>query len=71
MHPISSQDENDSLSSTEEVSQLSTSTSRGAMVNNVNFPSELACTRFLKMLLMLILLSLINLGNNTLNQAVD
>ena len=30
MHPISSRDENDSLSSTEEVSQLSTSTSRGA-----------------------------------------
>ena len=30
MQPISSGDENDSLSSTEEVSQLSTSTSRGA-----------------------------------------
>ena len=34
MHAISSGDENDSLSSTEEVSQLSTSTSRGA------FPQE-------------------------------
>ena len=30
VHPISSRDENDSLSSTEEVSQLFTSTSRGA-----------------------------------------
>ena len=30
MHPISSRDKNDSLSSTEEVSQLSTSNSRGA-----------------------------------------
>ena len=30
MHPISSRDENDSLSSTEEVSQLFTSTSKGA-----------------------------------------
>ena len=30
MHPISSRDENDSQSSTEEVSQLFTSTSRGA-----------------------------------------
>ena len=30
VHPISSRDANDSLSSTEEVSQLSTSTSRGA-----------------------------------------
>ena len=31
MYPIISGDENDSLSSTEEVSQLSTSTSRGAL----------------------------------------
>ena len=30
VHPISSRDENDSQSSTEEVSQLFTSTSRGA-----------------------------------------
>ena len=37
MHPISSGDENESLSSTEEVSQLSTSTSRGA------FPQKLVC----------------------------
>ena len=37
MHPISSGDEKDSLSSTEEVSQLSTSTSRGA------FPQKLVC----------------------------
>ena len=35
MHPISSGDDNDSLSSTEEVSLLSTSTSRGA------FPQKL------------------------------
>ena len=39
MHPISSQDENDSLSSTEEVSQLSTSTSRGV------FPQQYICER--------------------------
>ena len=37
MHPISSGDENDSLSSTEEVSQLSTSTSSGA------FPQKKVC----------------------------
>ena len=37
MHPISSGDENDSLSSTEEVSQLSTSTSIGA------FPQKYVC----------------------------
>ena len=34
MHPISSQDENDSLSSTEVVSQLFTSTSRVAFIRN-------------------------------------
>ena len=39
MHPISFRDENDSLSSTEEVSQLSTSTSRGA------FPQKYVCER--------------------------
>ena len=37
MHPISSRDENDSLSSTEEVSQLSTITARGA------FPQKSVC----------------------------
>ena len=37
MQPISSGDENDSLSSTEEVSQLSTSTSGGA------FPQKEVC----------------------------
>ena len=37
MHTISSADENDSLSSTEEVSQLSTSTSGGA------FPQKYVC----------------------------
>ena len=37
MHPISSGDENDSLPLTEEVSQLSTSTSRGAL------PQKLVC----------------------------
>ena len=37
MQPISSGDENDSLSSTEEVIQLSTSTSRGA------FPQKSVC----------------------------
>ena len=37
MHTISSGDENDSLSSIEEVSQLSISTSRGA------FPQKLVC----------------------------
>ena len=39
MLPISSWDENDSLSSTEEVSQLSTSISRGA------FPQKHVCER--------------------------
>ena len=39
MHPISSQDENDSLSSTEDISQLSKSTSRGA------FPQKEVCER--------------------------
>ena len=39
MHSISSQDENDSLSSNEEVSQLSTSTARGA------FPQKKVCER--------------------------
>ena len=39
MNPMSSRDENDSLSSTEEVSQLSTSTSRGA------FPQKEVCER--------------------------
>ena len=39
MHPISSRDENDSLSSTEEVSQLFTSTSRG------DFLQKLGCER--------------------------
>ena len=39
MQPISSRDENDSLSSTEELSQLSTSASRGA------FPQKLVCER--------------------------
>ena len=37
MHPISSGDENDTQFSNEEVSQLSTSTSRGA------FPQILVC----------------------------
>ena len=37
MYPISSGDENDSVSSTEEVSQLSKSTSRGA------FPHKYVC----------------------------
>ena len=37
MHPISSGHENDSLSSTEEVSKLSTSTSRGA------YPQKQVC----------------------------
>ena len=37
MHTISSGDENDSLSSTEEVSHLSKSNSRGA------FPQKLVC----------------------------
>ena len=37
MYPISSGDENDSLSSTEKISQLSTSTSRGA------FPQKKVC----------------------------
>ena len=39
MHPILSGDENDSLSSTEEVSQPSTSTTRGA------FPQKYVCER--------------------------
>ena len=39
MHPISSRDENESLPLTEEVSQLSTSTSRGA------FPQKEVCER--------------------------
>ena len=37
MHPITSRDENDALSSIEEVSQLSISTSRGA------FPQKYVC----------------------------
>ena len=39
MHPISSQDDNDSPSSIEEVNKLSTSTSKGA------FPQQLVCER--------------------------